>query len=134
MQYIFTTHYLETCGYPNEMFVNEYNRVPYLKGKRPVRHVQQVQQTHTESTARKDHTDRQSQNDRRCFNCNEVGHYSRQCTKPRVPRKNVGFQKSWNNESFRGYQNYGHKSQNHGTSTNLNPNAPAFIKPGNTLN
>ena len=62
----YTTHYLETCGYPHDNQMFDYNRGPYLKAKKPVRHVQQVQQNNSNFNMRKDTsrpiTDRQTQN------------------------------------------------------------------------
>lgn len=119
-----TIHYQETCGYPYEM--SELSKGANYRHRRQVR---QIKHTEPVREVQKDRqTTWQSNEGRRCFNCNELGHFSRQCTRPRR-------QLSRNHD---GPKTYDYKSSRRDCSTrrderyspkpvrDLNPLAPSF--------
>lgn len=95
----FTVHYQETCGYP--MDFHDYNSRSNYKQKRPLRQIQQSPRPNRpnhDPTSYGNRGQRQSRSnfnkreEKRCFNCNSLDHFIRDCPEPRQPREgNYGY-------------------------------------------
>ncbi|CAC5398864.1 unnamed protein product [Mytilus coruscus] len=116
----FTIHYQETCRYPDEdqYFTKGFNN----RSRKPVRQIQQ-----------QNNNVPQNMDLKRCFNCDQVGHFYRQCPMPRkfrnFPNQNGGqrtnfpppFQPRPSNSNYR-------------PEPSFNLNAPDFTSKPDPLN
>lgn len=93
-------------------------------------HSNQTNQQQTQSVSSRSHQDK------RCFNCGESGHFSRQCTHPRQkPRENwsEGKFRTQGQETHRNFH-YDNQRQPFNREHSLNTKAPAFVPASKPLN
>jgi len=126
----YVIHYQETCRYPQESF----DFVQVAGNKRNIRQVQSNLTTHPES--KKESFKGRPTNEKRCYNCNEEGHFIRQCPHPKTQRRNNGNvpNRSENFTNRPGQNCYGPQRNKEMLQPMLNPSAPEFVTRPNHLN
>lgn len=126
----YVIHYQETCRYPQECF----DFVQVAVNKRNIRQVQSNLTTHPES--KKESFKGRLTNEKRCYNCNEEGHFIRQCPHPKTQRRNNGnvSNRSENFINRPGQNFYGPQRNKEMLQPMLNPSSPEFITRPNHLN